>query len=179
MNEQRMIQEQIALNRMYAEWNFFTTPLPASVLELSTQEALALSEFLGVSEREIDWFTDLMFRIKHPAFGPKDVLWIMIQIAVCDPQNCDCGHDQDGRDREAPGWMRKRVQHTRDHRNRNGDIFRVINGFPGLREKLRRVVRRDIATARPDGDELWGRMMRTSYAQGLLDNFLVPRPTWC
>lgn len=104
---------------------------------------------------------DTLMTLTHFAMG-----------SVQDPDNCDCGPDND-RD-----FLDLKVYHGR-HRHFNSFIFRCICDS-GLRLALIAECERELARdTMPDAsDGPWGHSVNHRYASELLDNFLI-NPNWC
>lgn len=116
----------------------------------------------------VEWVIKLVVMLNNPNETPKGITWYLACLAPENPNNCTCDPDHLKR-YEDDRWMHA------NHVLWNDILWTAVNAHPGLLQKLRQVVKRDIDLAAKDSKAtIWVE----GYHNSLLEGFFTSRPTW-
>lgn len=144
--------------------------------------------FPGFHQEPLKWLEDFQAEVREfecGTRGPTEVLNGLVQMGVCfDPEADYSAHDCsvcNSASKEAgepvlcewcqiTEWMRK------NFRAYNRAVWQSIEAVPGLRGKLRRALRDDLASTSETLGPEYGRIALKTYAREMLEHFLIKNP---
>lgn len=115
----------------------------------------------------VEWILKLVVMLNNRE-TPKEIAFYLGCLGPENPNNCTCEPRHIERDADAC-WMHE------NHVIWNDILWTAVDAHPGLMQKLRQVVKRDIELAAKDSKAtIWV----TGYHNNLLEGFFTSKPTW-